>query len=306
MVFWSWLFGRKFLLLQLSAFPVAAVNFAFHEQFRSYSNRINAVYADTRILLDFIAAGDDAATSSSKDPAPPIVIFYQIYLPPDSNTKLLNALRIVKEQFRQLKVSYVYRNSKEQLTMYYVTIGKDGILTPEEMQGPEYCGGGIFGMGDINCAHLEHYDTGFEDRTLQKIHDFCGNQQEVQGDHPSIPSPLESAWKSPEDESASALSPPRQQEYRVLYMHNKGSYNEHGDGQYNERWRKHLTEAVTSKHCYAAPSSTDESSSLACSVCGLSFEAMPFIHVPGNFWVAKCGYVRRLLNRTSTRIGTRK
>ena len=71
----------------------------------------------------------------------------------------------------------------------------------------------------------------------------------------------------------------------VLYFHSKGSFHNREDT--NEHWRRHLTTAVSREECLNPP---DES----CNVCGLQYFPIWSSFFPGNFFVAKCSYVRRL------------
>jgi len=108
---------------------------------------------------------------------------------------------------------------------------------------------------NMECFHMAHHTEGFEEVTLQRAYDYC---QYREGD---------------------------ETDRRVVYLHNKGSY--HFKEGTNEEWRRSMTRAVSSELCLTPP---DDS----CSVCGLVFNSMWMMVFPGNFWTAKCSYIRKL------------
>jgi hypothetical protein len=99
-----------------------------------------------------------------------------------------------------------------------------------------------------------HYDEGGEDKTLQRLYEFCQDQDD---------------------------------DFRVSYIHSKGTFHQFEDGS-NDRWRRHGTAAATSEMCLNPP---DDS----CNVCGLLFWTNWAFLMPGNFFTAKCSYVKRLI-----------
>ena len=103
-----------------------------------------------------------------------------------------------------------------------------------------------------SCQRLKHIATGFEEHTLQELFVHCQDHQD----------------------------------HRVIYLHTKGSYHINA-GQ--NRWRKHLTEAVASSECIVKAVDED------CDMCGLLFRTRPAHHFTGNMFNAKCSYIRRLI-----------
>lgn len=194
------------------------------------------------------------------------------------HTSSLNALRIIKEQLHQVKTSYAATSGTyggNNITLYYVTIGQDGILTPELMSQPDYCG------SVLKCQHLAHYDSGYEEKTLQHIHSYCSSN-------------------SANSTSASTVSSSNND--RVIYMHSKGTFHNWKDDT-NEHWRQHMTAAITSEQCLG-PHATDQlgefdntatRSAGPCDACGLTLMSAPVVIYSGNMWVADCNYVRKLL-----------
>ena len=182
----------------------------------------------------------DATTS------PHFAVFYNIFIP-DDEEKAQNALRIVQEQINQVGESYVASlGPNKTATLFYNTIGKPDTLTATYMQ--QLCG-----QHNLICKHMSHYESGFEEVTLQPLHEFCSIHDD----------------------------------YRVAYIHNKGSYHEHGDKR-NEYWRRHGTLAATSKSCLKPANET-------CNLCGMQFWAYWTFFMPGNFWTAKCTYIKQLI-----------
>jgi len=104
---------------------------------------------------------------------------------------------------------------------------------------------------------MQHYPHGHEDLTLNRVHEFCVTNPDLQ----------------------------------VIYVHTKGTFHYDGsgpgfDGQ--DRWRRHMTEAATSQYCLEeAPRNT-------CNTCGMLFQPLPTEHFPGNSWSAQCSYIRQL------------
>jgi hypothetical protein len=148
-------------------------------------------------------------------------------------------------------------NSNTPTVLYYNTIGSTA-LTNETMQSicSKY-------SNSLQCRHMQHYDTAFEEVTLQSLYDYC-------------------------------LLPQNEHD-RVVYMHSKGSY--HTDNGNNDRLRKHLTRAVTDQQCLQAIDNSHDNNhnyQTSCNYCCLKFGAFP-IHMPGNFFAAQCRYIRKLV-----------
>jgi hypothetical protein len=191
--------------------------------------------------------------------APPFSIFYNVYIPMDQGEEGgKRALDIVQEQMDQVGRSYATAASQKQpVKLYYNTIGMPGVLTEAYMNA-------VCTPNHIQCIHMQHYMSGFEEYTLQRLYEYCHAQP--------------SSDKITEDHQ-------QHQQHRVVYMHNKGSY--HSWSGSNTRWRRHLTAAVTTKECLQPANRT-------CSVCGLVFFGAWALIFPGNFWAADCAYIRKL------------
>jgi len=112
---------------------------------------------------------------------------------------------------------------------------------------------------------LGHYDSGHEEATLEQLHDFCRDRI-----HNS------SLYHAAADDD---------NDIRVAYMHNKGSYN---GGMRQHIWRRISTSAMTNQLCL-------EPQNDQCDGCGLSLLVFPEF-IAGNFWTAKCSYVSKLLD----------
>ena len=191
--------------------------------------------------------------------APSFSIFYNVYIPTDQGRDGSDrALSIVEEQINQIGKSYA-TSFEHPVQLYYNTIGMPGVVTDVYMRN-------LCVPNHIECIHMQHYQSGFEEFTLQRLHEYC-HAQPHNGD------------------DTSDHQQQQGQQHRVVYMHNKGSYHDWGGE--NARWRSHLTQAVTTRDCL-------QPNNITCSVCGLIFFGAWALIFPGNFWVADCAYIRRL------------
>lgn len=70
---------------------------------------------------------------------------------------------------------------------------------------------------------------------------------------------------------------------KVAYLHSKGSSVNTAD---NGKLRRFLTAGLLSKEC--------ASMGVSCNMCSARFSPVPHPHAPGNFFMARCSYVRQL------------
>jgi hypothetical protein len=73
---------------------------------------------------------------------------------------------------------------------------------------------------------------------------------------------------------------------KVVYLHSKGSSRA---SQANEDLRKFLTVGALSEECASVDPDT-------CNVCSSRFSPLPHPHTSGNMWLARCDYVRKLID----------
>jgi hypothetical protein len=73
---------------------------------------------------------------------------------------------------------------------------------------------------------------------------------------------------------------------KVVYLHSKGS-SRHSTQ--NEDLRKFLTAGALSKECASVGPEM-------CNVCSSRFSPLPHPHTSGNMWLARCDYVRKLID----------
>jgi len=112
---------------------------------------------------------------------------------------------------------------------------------------------------NLHCQHVQHYDRAFEEVTLHHLYQHCQNSSISNKDDNNL----------------------------VVYFHSKGSYH---DNPTNKHWRKHLLNATTiSELCLDRPRHDN------CNVCGLQFYPLWTQLFPGNFFTAKCSYIRQLV-----------
>ena len=72
---------------------------------------------------------------------------------------------------------------------------------------------------------------------------------------------------------------------KVIYMHSKGSFNPSWE---NDNLRKYLSRGALSEECLGL--------SQTCNVCSSRMSPLPHPHTPGNMWLARCNYVKKLLD----------
>ena len=174
-----------------------------------------------------------------------LAIFYNIFIPPDDEPGAARAKNIIEEQIDQLGCSYATLNK---VSLYYITVGAP--LSLEWMDQ-------VCTRNQLQCRHIAHHSTGYEDLTLQQVYDFCQEEEHT--------------------------------DFRVLYMHSKGSYHDVETIEWSQSsWRWHMTAAIASRMCVEPP---DES----CDICGLQALAFPHLHFSGNFFSAKCSYIQKLI-----------
>jgi len=71
----------------------------------------------------------------------------------------------------------------------------------------------------------------------------------------------------------------------VVYLHSKGSFHSSPS---NNALRRALTAGALSKECADLPDS--------CNVCSFRMSPLPFPHTPGNMWLSRCSYIKKLVS----------
>jgi len=71
----------------------------------------------------------------------------------------------------------------------------------------------------------------------------------------------------------------------VVYLHSKGSFT---PTQENDRLRVFLTRGALSTQCLNLPKS--------CNVCSSRMSPLPHPHTSGNMWLARCSYIKKLID----------
>lgn len=169
----------------------------------------NFVFSQHFVRKTFSSNGGLVEESSLEVEGPsPISIFYNVYVPKSSPGR---SFEIVREQLGQFDMSDAARLSGNNLTVYYTTI--EFVNATKRVQ--ELCQE----RANLTCRHLEHFDKGFEEVTLQKLHEYC--------------------------------SLPEHENERVVYLHNKGSYHNNRDD-----WRRHGTLGAMHQDCVRPPDDT--------------------------------------------------
>lgn len=73
---------------------------------------------------------------------------------------------------------------------------------------------------------------------------------------------------------------------KVVYMHSKGSFTA---TRYNSKLRRFLTTGALSEECASMPDDQ-------CNICSSRFSPVPHPHTSGNMWLAKCDYIKNLID----------
>jgi hypothetical protein len=166
---------------------------------------------DARAFLNASENNQISSLFSVQDPStsPPFAIFYNVYIATNSTKEEVEqSLAIVDDQMAQVGASYAASHKNKPVNIFFNTVGKRGVLNNAYMA--LVCSD----RSNMRCIHMDHYDEGYEELTLQRVYDYCQIHQE-----------------------------PGQ---KVVYAHNKGSF--HPSGQ-NHWWRRHMTMAVTDEKC---------------------------------------------------------
>lgn len=116
-----------------------------------------------------------------------------------------------------------------------------------------------FCPSNMTCLLNNYYPKAFEEVTIQDLYQYC--------------------QEHPRD--------------IVYYLHNKGSYTP-GNRANNERWRVSLTDFLFRRGTTYLKHD-DDNDNRGCNAAGEAWNPHNFWHFPGNFWLAKCSYVRKLL-----------
>lgn len=226
------------------------------------------------------------ATEGSSE-APPWAIFYNVYTHPNDTDSQQRSKQIFREQMQQIGRSFAnlgvggtaHSNSKTAnipAHLFLNTIGYNetvpASLTHDKNDDNGYCERQFQGL---KCHFMNHYETGFEDQTLQQLHHYCHE----------FPNHL------------------------VIYLHNKGSFR---PAPYQRGIRRSATDAVTSQTClesllpqeehhqpnnHSSPGASPPlpSSSSSCNVCGDLFMPVWGPIFSANFFAARCDYVQQLI-----------
>jgi hypothetical protein len=197
----------KFILSSHKASFLQSIYNGTHDVPIERQNRMR----EGRAYLNASENNQSSLLFSVQDPAtsPPFAIFYNVYISKESDKEALEqSLAIVDDQMGQVGASYAASHKDKPVNVFFNTVGKRGVLNNAYMAlvCSDRC--------NIRCIHMDHYDEGYEDVTLQRVYDYCQTHQE-----------------------------PGQ---KIVYMHNKGSLHPGGE---NHWWRRHMTLAVTDEKC---------------------------------------------------------
>ena len=215
--------------------------------------------------------GNDAA--STRQPTRNVTIFYhtfaQEFIKRHSHPsyEYQRVDQIVQEQIQQVGQASQQQQAlaRNQSALHYVlkytSVGIPHLVNESFVQAlcqPYHA--------TMTCQFQGHTAVGHEEVTLAKILSHCQQQ---------------------DDDSL------------VAYIHTKGSLHPKVA---NHVWRRHLTQAAVSPHCLDALQRTQQktkeqqhNTNPQCNVCGLQFMPIWIQMFPGNFFSARCDYIRQLL-----------
>ncbi|GAB5357183.1 hypothetical protein AAMO2058_000352100 [Amorphochlora amoebiformis] len=160
-----------------------------------------------------------------------ITAFYHVFMP-DVETPRAND--IVKEQLETVLRSDMRERIK---SIEITTVNKNVSI-----------------VGCDLCHHTEHFLDGYEERSLEKVYDYC------------VQHPME----------------------KVIYFHSKGTFH---DRPLNALLRKTMMRSILSRECLDVAQTLQP---YQCNVCGLRYSPFPHSHYSGNFFSADCSYISKL------------
>ena len=178
-----------------------------------------------------------------------LAVFYNVYIPkpePGNENRTSHAADVFIMQMRQIGISHSNREFDEPLKVFYNTMGQDEVIEDQE----------ICERHEVDCIHMNHYEQGDEDITLQNLYDYCGQ----------FPT------------------------HRVIYVHAKGTY--HSSHANNEN-RITMTFSVLTKCSETIKQHGDEPP--LCNACGGMFMPVWGPFMSGNMWAARCDLVNELV-----------
>ena len=199
-----------------------------------------------------------------------LIVFYNLFIPQGVDVNgVANAIHVVEEQMGQISTALSRlellgsgrgREEEQQqqhhgnggAVVYYNSIGNGDALPPERMD--EMCRAL---HPRLDCVRLRHHDSASESVTLLSLYDFCarGDGDDDGGGHDGIDA---------------------NRTRRVVYLHSKGSYHDHGK---QTPWRRELTNSSLHLECLHPPDD-------GCDVCGAQYYTMFASMYPGMlFWI---------------------
>jgi hypothetical protein len=197
------------------------------------------------------STGSELTRKPTGGSAAPYAVFWNLYFANGANAvQMANTTSAAKEQLHQIGSAFAAMALSQPATLYYNTIGDRSLggfknTTFIDALCSQYYD------GYLKCQHMEHFDRGFEEVTLNKLYDYCQDDES-------------------DDDRASHI---------VAYVHNKGSHHPGGywdaETQAQVRqdcWRRSGTAAAVSELCLK-PANDD------CNVCSLLWTPVPWQHV---------------------------
>ena len=235
-----------------------------HNATTMYSNAV-----DTAVLQHDLGRYSNFNTNLTIDTeaSPTFALFYHIGLPNAHDGSINDrgdvddSLTMVQEQLNLVKQSVAMTRQKYPVPLFYSVAGVDDAETAQKVHKL------VSSVCDKSSSD--------NDRSVPMNHLHCR--------------PLIDFDVNYEGETLRQMYRfcQRYPTFRVSYFHNQAPMQLRNEGE-NGNLIRHLTHAVTSQLCL-------EPEKESCNVCGLLFYTLWAFFFPGNFFVASCKYVRKLL-----------
>ncbi|GKY94309.1 hypothetical protein MPSEU_000396700 [Mayamaea pseudoterrestris] len=193
------------------------------------------------------------------DPTPPksiFSIFYNIYIPSASDNFSIPLDAALVKEIVQEQIGLI-ADSDAARTFDQIRLNYITVGCPNVINATfvtDLCNSH---QGRLKCHHVRHENIGNEELTLQMLWEHCRRDG------------------TPPDE-------------RVAYIHSKGTFHSKTwNGLTQGSWRRHGTRTVVRKECFDPPNPL-------CNMCSMMSTLWPYVSGPGNFFTAKCDYVKKL------------
>ena len=198
--------GRLRRILAIALVFVATALAHIYSSSRSHATFIQSILDVVPSFASRYGAADSAG----------LIIFYNLYIPPEGEAGIANAINVIEDQIGQIADEMKKLNATKSGVVFYNLIGNEEAFTQEQMSN--LC---RRSHPNLDCQMLQYYSEAGEAVTLQDVHDFCHADRAMHDDS-----------------------------LRVVYLHSKGSYHSQKE---NHIWRRIMTSASLHPQCLRPP-----------------------------------------------------